>query len=155
VYTGAEKQSHGYTGWEVGYFDHVMETAPGHLKIALYLDNPPAISAEEQGIPLSLGHDKLEMTCAQFESQLAVRPDEPICLLLEKWQAEVGRIIEDTGFPKPQRKPEQEPATCVRNLKLAIFRYLKGTVETIVRPQKQITIRVKGSALEETTITYL
>jgi hypothetical protein len=149
VYTGAEKQSHGYTGWEVGYFDHVMETTPGRLKIALYLDSPPAISAEEQGIPLGLGRDRLEMTCEQFESQLVVRPDEPICLLLEKWQAEVGRIVEETGFPKPQKKSEQDPVACVRNLKLAIFRYLKGTIETIVEPQKQITIRVKGAALEQ------
>jgi hypothetical protein len=149
VYTGAEKQSHGYTGWEVGYFDHVMETTPGRLKIALYLDSPPAISAEEQGIPLGLGRDRLEMTCEQFESDLTVRSDEPICLLLEKWQREVGKIVEDSGFPKPLKKPEQDPATCVRNLKLAIFRYLRGTVETIVQPQKQITIRVKGSALEQ------
>jgi hypothetical protein len=149
VYTGAEKQSHGYTGWEVGYFDHVMETTTGRLKIALYLDTPPAISAEEEGIPLGLGRDRLEMTCAQFESDLAVRPDEPICLLLEKWQAEVGKIVEATGFPKPQKKPEQDSAACVRSLKLAIFRYMKGTVETTVQPQKQITIRVKGSALEQ------
>jgi TIR domain len=149
VYTGTEKQSHGYTGWEVGYFDHVMEVTSGRLKIALYLDSPPAISAEEQGIPLNLGRDKLELTCEEFESQLVVAPDDPICLLLEKWQGEVGRIVEATGFPKPQKKPEQDPAACVRSLKLAIFRYLKGTVETIVEPQKQITIRVKGSALEQ------
>jgi hypothetical protein len=149
VYTGAEKQSHGYTGWEVGYFDHVMETAPGRLKISLYLDTPPAISAEEQGIPLGLGRDKLALTFDQFEAQLDVRADEPICLLIEKWQSEVSQIIADMGLPKPQDKAEQEPATCVRNLKRAIFRYLKGTVETIVKPQKQITIRVKGAALEE------
>ena len=80
---------------------------------------------------------------------LQVRPDEPICLLLEKWQAEVGKIVEATGFPKPQKKPEQDSAACVRSLKLAIFRYMKGTVETTVQPQKQITIRVKGSALEQ------
>ena len=147
VYSGAEKPSHGFTGWEVGYFDHVMEMAPGRLKVALYLDNPPATSAEEQGIPLGLGPDKLAMTSEQFESQLGVQGDEPFCLLLEEWQAEVARIIEDTGFPTPQKRPEQEPAACVRNLKLAIFRYLKGTVETVVKPQKQITIRVKGSAL--------
>lgn len=149
VYTGAGKQSHGYTGWEVGYFDHVMETAPGRLKLALYLDTPPAITTEDQGVPLSLGRDKLDLSCEDFESKLVVRPDEPICLLIEKWQAEVAQIIADMKLPKPQKKPEQEPAVCVRNLKLAIFRYLKGTVETIVKPQKQITIRVKGSALEQ------
>lgn len=149
VYTGAEKPSHSYTGWEVGYFDHVMETAPGRLKIALYLDSPPAISMDEQGIPLNLGRDKLAMSCEQFESHLAVDADEPFCSLLGKWQIDVEHIVEESGFPKPQRRPEQEPVTCVRNLKLAIFRYLKGTVETVVKPQKQIIIRVKGSALEE------
>ncbi len=149
VFTGTDKPSHGYTGWEVGYFDHVMETSPGRLKIALYLDTPPAISAEELGIQLGLGRDKLEMTCEAFDSQLVVRPDDPICLLLEKWQDEVGKIIEATKLPRPPKKPEQEPITCVRNLKLAIFRYLRGTVDTVVKPQKQITIRVKGAALEQ------
>ncbi len=149
VYTGAEKQSHSYTGWEVGYFDHVMETAQGRLKIALYLDTPPAISAEEQGISLGLGRDKLEMSCEQFESQLAVRRDDPICSLLEQWQEEVEQIIGNFGLSKPPKRPEQDPAVCVRDLKRAIFRYLKGTVETVVKPQKQITIRVKGSALEQ------
>ena len=90
VYTGAEKQSHGYTGWEVGYFDHVMETASGRLKIALYLDNPPAISAEEQGIPLPIGRDKLAMTCEQFESQLAV-PAGRAHLLIARKVAGPGR----------------------------------------------------------------
>jgi hypothetical protein len=149
VFTGAEKQSHSYTGWEVGYFDHVMETTQSRMKIALYLDTPPAISADEQGVPLGLGADKLEKTCEDFESKLVVRPDEPICLLLEKWQEDVMRNIEEAGFQKPQKQPDQEPAICVRNLKLAIFRYLKQTVETRVEPQKQITIRVKGSALDQ------
>jgi len=149
VYTGAEKASHSYTGWEVGYFDHVMQTAEGRRKIALYLDNVPAITVEEQGIPLGLGRERLELSCEDFEKQLAVEPDEPICSLLEDWQDVVERIIEESGFPKPQRKQEQEPVACVRNLKLAIFRYLKGTVETVVKPQKQIIIRAKGSALEQ------
>jgi hypothetical protein len=149
VYTGAEKPSHGYTGWEVGYFDHVMETAPPRLKIALYVDSPPAIAEDEQGIPLGLGRDELEKTHEKFESELVVRPEDPICSLLGKWQAEVLRNIEDAGFQKPQKRPEQDPASCVRNLKLDIFRYLKGTVATKVEPQKQITIRLKGSTLQQ------
>jgi len=151
VYTGTEKPSHGYTGWEAGYFDRVMETSPGRRKIALYLDDPPAVTADEQGIPLGLGRDKLAMTCEQFESQLVVEAQDPICLLLEQWQAEVEGIIEQVLQSKPHRTPEQEATVCVRNLKLAIFRYLKSTVETTVKPQKQITIRVKGAALEQST----
>ena len=152
VYTGAEKRSHGYTGWEVGYFDHIMRTDPRERKkIALYLFGPPAVTASEQGIPLGLSTDQLKLGFQQFESSLAVSPDEPLCREIEEWQEIVAKNIEKTGFPRPHRKPEQEPNKCVYNLKLAIFQYLKGTVENVVKPQKQITIRVRGSALEQSS----
>ena len=150
VYTGAEKRSHGYTGWEVGYFDRIMRTDPGRRKkIALYLFGPPAITASEQGIPLGLSKDQLQLSAQQFEAELAVEPDEALCKEIEEWQEVVARNIENSGFSRPHRKPEQEPAKCVHNLKLAIFQYLKGTVENVVKPQKQITLRVKGSALDQ------
>src|ERR1035438_4307952 len=71
VYTGAEKRSHGYTGWEVGYFDRVMRTDPDRRKkISLYLYGPPAITTAEQGIPLGLSEDQLQtLSLQQFESR--------------------------------------------------------------------------------------
>jgi hypothetical protein len=87
----------------------------------------------------------------QFESRLSVSPEEPLCKEIQDWQEVVAKTIENNGFPRPHRKPEQEPAKCVRNLRLAIFQYLKGTIENVVKPQKQITIRVKGSALEQSS----
>ena len=152
VYTGAEKASHGFTGWEVGYFDHIMRTEPGrHKKISLYLYGPPATTASEQGIALGLSKDQLQFSLQEFRSGLCVSQEEPLCKEIERWQEEVGKNIEKSGFSRPHRKPEQEPAKCVHNLKLAIFEYLKGTIESVVKPQKQITIRVKGSALEESS----
>jgi hypothetical protein len=151
VYTGSEKRSHGYTGWEVGYFDHIMRTDPGRRKkISLYLFDPPAITASEQGISLGLSTAQLKLSFPEFEAQLSVAPEEPLCKEIAAWQDVVASNIEATGFSKPQRKPEQEPTRCVHNLKLAIFQYLKGTIESTVKPQKQITIRVKGSTLDET-----
>jgi len=150
VYSGAQNQSRGFTGWEVGYFDHVMRLdASGRRKVPFFLYNPPATLADEEGIRLGLGREQLEMTFDQFESQLIVRPDQPLCKLLENWQEEVGGLVEAAGFPRPKKRPEQDPVSCVRNLKLAIFRYLKGTIESILLPQKQLTIRVKGSALAQ------
>jgi hypothetical protein len=152
VYTGAEKRSHGYTGWEVGYFDHIMRMDPGHRKkISLYLFGPPAVTASEQGVQLGLSTDQLKLSLQQFESGLSVSPEEPLCKEIETWQEVVARNIESSGFPRPHRRPEQDPAKGVRNLKLAIFQYLKGTIESVVKPQKQVTIRVKGSALEESS----
>lgn len=152
VYTGAEKRSHGYTGWEVGYFDHIMRTDPGHRKkISLYLFDPPAVTAVDQGIQLGLSTDQLKLSLQQFEAGLCVSPDEPLCKEIEDWQEVVAKNIEKSGFARPHRRPEQEPAKGVHNLKLAIFQYLKGTIENVVKPQKQITIRVKGSALEQSS----
>lgn len=148
IYTGAEKRSHGYTGWEVGYFDHIMRMDPGgREKVSIYLYGPPPITASEQGIPLGLSKDQLQSSLEEFQSGLDVSSEEPLCKKIEDWQEEVEKNIEKT-FAKAHRKPEQEAAKCVRNLKLAIFQYLKGTVESVVKPQRQITIRLKGSALD-------
>jgi len=150
VYTGAEKPSHSYTGWEVGYFDHIMRVDPRtRKKISLYLFNPPDTTAAEQGIPVGLSTEQLRSSFSDFESGLSVSPDDPLCKEIEHWQEEVTRNIENSGFPRPQRRHEQEPTQCVHNLRLEIFRYLKGTIENIVKPQKQITIRVKGSDIEQ------
>ncbi len=152
VYTGAEKHSHGYTGWEVGYFDHIMRTDPGcRKKISLYLFNPPAVTAADQGVPLGLSTDQLRQSFEQFESTLSVSPDEPLCKQIEEWQETVAKNIENLGFSRPPRRPEHDPVRGVRNLKLSIFQYLKGTVESTVKPQKQITIRLTGAALEESS----
>jgi hypothetical protein len=153
IYSGTEKPSHGFTGWEVGYFDRVMrDDTQNRKKISLYLyGTPPAITANEQGISLGLSKNELHLSLEQFESGLSVSEEEPICKEIESWQEEVGKNIEQMGFSRPHRKAGQEPARCVRNLKVAIFQYLKGTIESVVKPQKQITVRVKGSALEQSS----
>jgi hypothetical protein len=148
VFTGKEGPGHGYTGFEVGYFEGLLGVSPGRRRIPVYLDEPPAISADVQGISLGLRHEMLELNYEDFESRAEVRPDDPMCRLIEELRAEVERIIEDNGFPKPSRKPEQESVACVRDLKLAIFHYLKGTIEAVIKPQKQIVVRVKGSDLD-------
>lgn len=74
--------------------------------------------------------------------------EEPLCKEIEEWQRFVADNIESMQFPRPHYKPEQQAEKCVRNLKIAIFQHLKTTVESVVKPQKQITIRVKGSTLE-------
>lgn len=153
VYTGVEKRSHGYTGWEVGYFDHIIRTDDSgrRKKISLYLFAPPALTASEQGISLGLSADQLKLSFQQFEASLSVSPEELLCKEIDSWQNTVAENIEKSGFARPHRKAEQDPAKCVHNLKLAIFQHLKGTIEKVVKPQKQITIRVKSSALEQSS----
>jgi TIR domain len=154
VYSGAGKQSHSYTGWEVGYFDHILRTDPaGRQKISLYLFDPPATTSSEQGIPIGLSTEQLKLTPAEFETRLSVSPEEALCKEIENWQKVVADNIEKMRFPRQHSRADQEPARCVHNLRLAIFQYLKGTIESVVKPQKQITIRLKGSAVEPSATT--
>ena len=37
----------------------------------------------------------------------------------------------------------------LKNMRLAVFSYLKTTVEAVVKPQKQITIKTTGFALQQ------
>jgi hypothetical protein len=150
VYTGTEKLSHGYTGWEVGYFDRVMQTSPDRVKVAFYLDTPPAIAAGDQGISLGLdiSCDKLRLGAQEFESGISVQPDDQLCSQLEKWQQAVDEVTKSYDLPVPKRKPEQDAVNCVKALKVDIFRYLKTTVDVTLKPQKQITIRATGAALQ-------
>ncbi len=154
LYSGVRKPSHGYTGWEIGYFDRIMrdDSAP-RKKIALYLDVPPDVTAPEQGIWLGVSKEQLRMSPEQFESSLCVSPEEPLCREISNWQTEVDKIIAATGLTVPHRKSEQDPVKCVRNLRLAIFQHLRETVESKVEPQRRITIRVKGSDLDPSSQT--
>jgi hypothetical protein len=150
VYTGAEKRSHSYTGWEIGYFDHIMRTEVGsRKKISLYLFGPPDATSSEQGIPLGLSKEQLKLSPSQFETAVSVSPEDPLCKEIEEWQQAIANNMESMKFPRPHYKLEQQAEKCVQNLRLAVFQYLKTTVESEVKPQKQITIRVKGSALEQ------
>ncbi len=148
AYTGTtDKESHGYTGWEVGYFDHILKTSPNRLKVALYLEKPPSVAAEDQGVSMDIGRDKLLLGTEEFVTGIAVQPDDPMCVLLTKWQQSIDDITKALGLGILPRKPEQDPVGCVKMMKTDVFRYLKTTVDTTLKPQKQITIRATGSAL--------
>ena len=98
VYTGVLKHSHGYTGWEAGFFDHIMRTDPDRRKkISLYLFEPPDVTAPDQGVPLGLSSDELKQSYQQYESQLSLLPHEPLCKEIEDWQAKVTKNIQDLG----------------------------------------------------------
>jgi hypothetical protein len=152
VYSGASKLSHSYTGWEVGFFDHIMRTEPDRTKVAMYLDSPPPISAQEQGIALQIAHEKLQLTTEEFEFGITTTADDPLCSLLEAWQEQVAEITKASGFPKREMKPEQNALCCVKSMRIEIFRYLKTTVDSTLKPQKQITIKARGVALQQSDI---
>lgn len=150
VFTGTEKQSHSFSGWEVGYFDHVMKTSQNRKIIPLFLETVPKAASEVQGIGLNIAREKLQLDLADFESTLTVDEEDPMCVLLSQLQERVDNIRDSGGYPKATRSAVQSPPNVVRELKIQIFRYLKSTVETTLKPQKQVTIKTKGRTIQGT-----
>ncbi len=76
---------------------------------------------------LDFSEDQLQkLSLQEFESSLSVSPEEPLCKEIEAWQEEIAENIEKSGFSRPRRKLDQDPAKCVRNLEADDFSILKG-----------------------------
>jgi hypothetical protein len=146
VYTGVSKQSHSFSGWEVGYFERVRKNDSTRRVIPLFLEDMPFSVAEFEGYSLKMSRELLKLSVEQFNCQNDISDDDPMCILVGELQEKANRIREDAGYPKA-RHNVQNPAAAVKAMRLAIFRYLKTTVEAVLKPQKQITIKTTGSAL--------
>jgi hypothetical protein len=71
-----------------------------------------------------------------------------MCVLLAEWQRRIDDISTAVGLGVIPRRPEQDPVDCVKAMKIGIFQYLKTTVDIVLKPQKQFTIRATGAALQ-------
>jgi hypothetical protein len=148
VYTGVDKHSHGFTGWEVGYFERVRRNDPSRRIIPLFLEDLPATAAEFEGHSLKIPRELLQLSLDQFNARNDIAEDDPLCVLITELQEEAAKIREQAGYPRAARNVKHDPVLCVKNMRLAIFSYLKTTVEKVFKPQKQITFKSTGAALQ-------
>jgi hypothetical protein len=145
VYTGATKPSHSFTGWEIGYFEANMDklAGDGYPKeiVSMFLDTQPAPVAGYQGLSLRIPLNILQLDEPAFVNQNKLKAEEPICAWVAKQQKRVEKYREQLPIEEPA-KPSAN-GVC-EQIRLSVFRYLKTTVETVQKPQKQITIRCAG-----------
>lgn len=151
VYTGTEKPSHSYPGWEVGYFEGVKRNYPDRKIVPLFLQKLPATAEDVQGVSLNIPRDQLQLAVEEFSTQNQVDEDDPMCRWIRDLQEKVQRIREEGHYPKAPLREEQDPVICVKKIRLAVFLHLKTTIETVLKPQKQITIKTTGVALGDGT----
>lgn len=146
VYTGTEKHSHSFTGWEVGFFESLIMRAPPGSKriIPMYLESPPDPVSGYQGVGLNIPRDLLQLKVEDFAAKNDVHEDDPMCQLIQELQDTVDEYTEHAGLARNRKKPD--PLEAFRCMRLEIFRYLKTTVEAVLQPQKQITIKTTGAA---------
>ena len=153
VYTGTEKPSHSYTGWEIGFFRGLQRLQPADADVrkrivALYLLTPPATVAEIQGISLGITTETLSLTKEAFGAQLttAVTADHPMVVFLNEMVKIVEDLKDKQGFPKVHSAVDTVGIVTV--MLTEIFVYLKSTIDKVLKPQKQIVIRTSVAALE-------
>jgi hypothetical protein len=90
----------------------------------------------------------LEMSTADFGNSLKITSDNGMVTFLAELQEIVEKIRTDTGFAGAPLSAEQQPAILVKKMMLAIFAYLKTTIESTLKPQKQLTIRIGQESLD-------
>jgi len=142
VYTGADKPSHSFTGWEVGYFESTVKAHPDRRIVHISVGDPPPAAEAYEGIQL-----KIRDYLPHPESFVAaVAKDNPMCRLIEDLQDRLGKLRETQKFKRASQT--RDPAIYVERMRLAIFQYLRATVYVEHKPQKQIKIRTTGAALK-------
>jgi nucleoside 2-deoxyribosyltransferase len=148
IYTGVDKPSHSFTGWEVGYFERVRKNDPERRIIPMCLDELPAAAAEFEGCSLKMSRELLQLSVGEFSSRNVIAEDDPMCVLIGELQDQVKKIREEAGYPATSPHDKRDPVSCVKNMRTAIFSYLRTTVEAVIKPQKQITFKSTGAALQ-------
>jgi hypothetical protein len=143
VFTGVEKESHGYTGWEVGYFTHAMKDRPTSRQVPIFLNRPPPTLSVQQGISIGIDASTLSSSIEDFDAANLVLEAAPMCMFLRELQEAVDSIRINAGFGPVKNKPDAQ--ACVANMRARIFRYLRTTIESTLRPQKQLLFKTTGA----------
>jgi hypothetical protein len=152
VYTGVDKPSHSWTGVELGYFlsalKHNTSTDLPRKIVPIYLESPPTAASTVQGISLNMNRSMLEMSQKDFVDSLKIDSNNGMAKFLAELQETVEKIRIENGFPRAPLGADQQPTILVEKMLLSIFCYLKTTIESTLKPQKQLTIRTAQEALD-------
>ncbi len=148
ISTGIEKESHSFTGMEVGYFMRVMESResrPGRM-VPLFLKAVPATMNSVQGIGIGFDSKVLNLLPKAFDAQNDVGPTDPMCAFVVGLQKRVDEARDLVGLNPVTLRPDQNPINCVKTMRRKIFQILRKKAEISFRPQKQVVFTTTDAA---------
>jgi hypothetical protein len=149
VYTGQQKDSHGFTGLELGYFMKAQSGPSGPVQrriVSFYHRTPPGPASGIRGVPFGIDDLHLAMTEEEYEASLkaSITDDHPTSLFLEDLEKDVDKFRALVNFP-PVAKQSEGRLERVQQLMLAMFKIFKTRKDTEVNPQKKIVISVSDA----------
>jgi len=143
ISTGTERPSHDWAGWELGYFDATHgnpDPDPNSLngKIVTFCSagNAPRPMTNRLYITLDVDPKTLEKSESEFKNSLVIADDDPIVLWL-------GQLLKTTdgGDLRDRRDILASYKRIVGDLQQKIFAEFKRRPKSVLRPQKQLTVR--------------
>jgi hypothetical protein len=152
IYSATLKLSYSFTGMELGYFIGTTRNQPaGRARriVPIYLETPPDLLAGNEGINIGISRATLEMSLEEYSESLKIDSENRMVKFLSEFQEIVDKLREENGFPKLVKRPEeQDLCGLVRDMQLSIFSHLKTRPESTLKPQKQVTIKTSGLAVD-------
>jgi hypothetical protein len=151
VYSATLKPVYSFAGMELGYF-MALEKADSHRQrprriVPIYLETPPDVIAGNEGINIGITRATLTFSEEEYAEGLRIDSENAMVRFLTEFQEIVDEARKESGLPKVTKRPEEEDlAGVVRKMQLSIFRHLKTTPESTLKPQKQITVRTNDFA---------
>ena len=139
IFTGTEKESHSFTGMEVGYFMRVMENRPGRM-VPLFLKAAPVTMSSVQGIGIGFDSKVLNLLPEAFDAQNDVGLEDAMCKFVRGLQQRVDEARDSIGWRKVQLRPEQDAIVRIKTMRQKIFQILRKKAEISFRPQKQVSV---------------
>ncbi|MGB8287407.1 TIR domain-containing protein [Rhizobium ruizarguesonis] len=152
VYTGQEKESHGFTGLEIGFFlreqDETNRPAEPRL-VVFYLDKMPIVAAGLKGI--RLGVDKTEMALeeAAYRKKLSsVDDSHALSLFLRDLEESVNVFRNRLSLPDQPYLPDAR-SLAAQNILFDIFKALQTRKDFEVNPQRKVILAVEGDLTKD------
>jgi hypothetical protein len=141
----------GYTGFEVGYFEGIMNLEPrwdfvGRKIVPISVGSPIAATADRLNVALGITPEALQGDATEYARTLQVNVNHAMVKFLAVLESYVAQIKQHVGLAS---EPPRDLIACVRTMCLEIFGHLKQTEQSNVRPQKKIVIRTSDQALAQ------
>ncbi len=156
IYTGIEKPSISFSGFELGYFaalkrreENLKRRPMERLIVPLFLKAPPDPAQEWKGFGLGISKEALRGTEEEFSDYLRREVNghhEVVRFFHQLGGMAVGKA--DPGGDYLRAVREAAPQHVITMMS-SIFRHLKHTVEDVQRPQRRFIIRTHADALKD------
>jgi hypothetical protein len=141
IYTGESKDSHSFTGYEVGYFTASLRSdmpeIPRRIVVISTDVAPPALSYL-QGISLGITSNILAMDLDAYQTSLDTLIDShPIAQFFRDLEESANLLRQGSGYARLESDSERR-LQCVRELLISTFLVLKTRKDSEVDPDQYI-----------------